>query len=84
MVDAVTATAVSIEADETIVSGDWAFTRGVFGATFQSKAGGPAVPQANKYILIWRRQADGSWRIARDIWNGSEPPPQAAAAPTAR
>lgn len=84
LVDAVTMTSVAIVSDETVVSGDWAFSRGVFRATMQPKGGGsPAAPVANKYILIWRRQADGSWKIARDIWNGSEPPP-AATAPTAR
>jgi uncharacterized protein (TIGR02246 family) len=30
--------------------------------------------ERGKYIEIWRRQADGSWKITRDIWNSSVAP----------
>jgi uncharacterized protein (TIGR02246 family) len=30
-----------------------------------------------KYIEVWRRQPDGSWLIADDIFNSSEPAPAA-------
>jgi ketosteroid isomerase-like protein len=30
-----------------------------------------------KYIEVWRRQTDGSWLIADDIFNSSEPAPAA-------
>jgi ketosteroid isomerase-like protein len=28
-----------------------------------------------KYVEIWRRQPDGSWLIAVEIWNSDNPPP---------
>jgi ketosteroid isomerase-like protein len=35
--------------------------------------------RSNKYLTIYRRQPDGSWKIYRDISNSNEPPPSAAA-----
>lgn len=29
-----------------------------------------------KNVWILKRQADGAWKIAADIWNDNEPPPQ--------
>ena len=34
---------------------------------------GPAADDG-KYIEIWKRQADGSWKIAYDIFNSDLPP----------
>jgi len=28
-----------------------------------------------KYITIYQHQSDGSWKIARDIWNSDQPLP---------
>src|SRR6185295_15838251 len=33
------------------------------------KRGGKTVHDEGKGVWIWRRQADGSWKIARAIWN---------------
>jgi len=38
----------------------------------------PGAPNdAGKFIEIWRRQGDGSWLIADDIFNSDNPPPPA-------
>ncbi|HEY3172636.1 MAG TPA: DUF4440 domain-containing protein [Thermoanaerobaculia bacterium] len=42
-------------------------------------AGKPETTQSAKYVVVWKKQKDGSWKIYRDIWNGME----AAAAATA-
>ncbi len=31
-----------------------------------------------KYVVVWKRQKDGSWKIIRDIWNGMAPAPAMA------
>jgi ketosteroid isomerase-like protein len=33
-----------------------------------------------KYVVVWKKQKDGSWKISRDIWN-SLPAPAPAATP---
>jgi uncharacterized protein (TIGR02246 family) len=59
----------SLEVDEVRVAGQWAFERGRYTITLVPKAGGPSMDEAGKYITIYQRQADGSWKMARDIWN---------------
>jgi ketosteroid isomerase-like protein len=46
-------------------------------------AGASMVMQNGKYLVILQKQTDGSWKIARDINNSSDPSPAPAAAPAA-
>ena len=52
--------------------GDLAFVRGAYTLTVVMPESGPMSDRGN-YIEIWQRQADGSWRIFRDIWNSDQP-----------
>ena len=70
-----------IDNEDAEVNGDLAFARGTYAASFAAKAGGDPVGVEGKYMTILRRQADGSWKIYRDIFN-SNVPPAPAAAPT--
>jgi ketosteroid isomerase-like protein/mannose-6-phosphate isomerase-like protein (cupin superfamily) len=45
-------------------SGEVGYTAG----TYQSG------PEKGKYITIWKKQADGSWKAAEDIFNADAPP----------
>ncbi|MEE9277686.1 MAG: DUF4440 domain-containing protein [Dehalococcoidia bacterium] len=36
---------------------------------------GDATQDIGKYVVIWKRQSDGSWMWAIDIFNSDNPPP---------
>jgi uncharacterized protein (TIGR02246 family) len=57
---------------EVVVLGDWAIERYTGEVTF-TPAGGEGAPVTFKGIHIYRRQADGSWLIAQDVWNMDTP-----------
>lgn len=66
------------------VAGDWAVDRYTGTLTVTPKAGGPAMTETIKGLHVMRKGADGTWRIAQDIWNADAPPPAPAPAPPAR
>jgi ketosteroid isomerase-like protein len=62
--------------------GDLAVTTGTFKASAPAgkDASGKAVPATNdegKFMQLLLKQADGSWKVARDIWNSDLPVPVA-------
>jgi uncharacterized protein (TIGR02246 family) len=61
--------------DDVIVSDDLAVERisGVW--TVTPKAGGDPVTERVKGVHIYRRQADGSWKMTHDLWNSDDPLP---------
>jgi ketosteroid isomerase-like protein len=72
---------LSWEPDGAVVS-----ARGDLGYTFGSNeislnnAAGVRTTTKGKYVTIWRKQADGSWKVVVDIAN-SDAPPTAVATP---
>lgn len=55
------------------VSGDLAVARYVGEVTFTPKAGGKPFTDHLKGIHVMKRQPDGSWKIAQDVWNSDAP-----------
>ena len=49
-------------------SGDLGYTLGTFELTVNDAEGNPVTRQG-KYATIWRKQADGSWKVEADIPN---------------
>ena len=48
--------------------GDLGFTAGTYEESFR-KPGGTRATTKGKYVCIWKRQTDGTWKAFRDIWN---------------
>lgn len=61
---------------EVEVAGDWAYIRAHWTWTLTPKSGGEAVKDTGNSIWILRRQPDGSWKIARGIYNSENPMPE--------
>ena len=61
---------VRVEIREVQDNGDWAFEVGSFTVT----APDGALLNAGKYIVVWKRQSDGAWKVHRDIFNWDTPP----------
>jgi uncharacterized protein (TIGR02246 family) len=49
-------------------TGDAAWETGKFLLTVQPE-GKEAVKQAGKYVVVWKKEKDGQYRLHRDIWN---------------
>ncbi len=58
-------------------AGEWAFARGTYTIKLTPKAGGESIEYSGKYMNISKRLAEGSWKIARHIWNSDKPLPGA-------
>lgn len=60
-------------------SGDIAYSLGTYDLTAPDESG-KTVADHGKYVAIWKKQRDGSWKVVTDIWNSdlrfpSSPPP---------
>ena len=51
---------MEIKPEEVVVTGDWAYSRGTF--TVNNAVDG-------KFLTVFRRQSDGTWRIYRDAFS---------------
>lgn len=65
------AAAVKITPIEIEVLGDWAFARSHVSGSVTPRAGGDPIVVDSKQLVLYRRQLDGSWKIARLIMNSN-------------
>jgi len=57
-------------------AGDIAYVYGTYSMVMTLPGVEESVPDRGKYIEIWRRQEDGSWKVALDIFNSDMPLPE--------
>ncbi|MCG6909984.1 MAG: SgcJ/EcaC family oxidoreductase [Deltaproteobacteria bacterium] len=62
-----------LSVEEVRVLGEWAFEQGTYTIGLNPKSGGPPMQDAGKYITVYQRKSGERWRMARDIWNSSNP-----------
>ncbi len=55
--------------------GDTAYEVGSYTMKLQPPTG--AMTDSGKYVVIWKRQRSGDWKLHVDIWNSNTPPPAA-------
>lgn len=77
---------IALAPRQTEVSGDWAFETGTGSITFTSKAASKKaasrraakktskpVELTSRYVVVLKKQADGSWKVHLDIGNSAAP-----------
>jgi uncharacterized protein (TIGR02246 family) len=70
---------INWKATKADVSGtaDLGYTMGVYQATMNDAAGKP-MASVGKYVTVWKKQADGQWKVVADCFNADGPPMPAA------
>lgn len=58
----------TMHTDNVVVSGDLAVENGTYKWTITPKGAKP-MADSGKYLTVWQQQADGGWKIIRDINN---------------
>ena len=57
------------EVDEVDVQGDLAFSRGRWQVRQTPRTGGDEEVRSGKWMVLYQRQTDGSWKMWRWMWN---------------
>ncbi|HEV8364781.1 MAG TPA: SgcJ/EcaC family oxidoreductase [Gemmatimonadaceae bacterium] len=70
--DTVNVTAREDITEEVIPAGDYVVEIGHYSMAGTTKKGNKPISTAGRYMVVWRKDADGVWRLYRDI--GSEAP----------
>ncbi len=58
---------------EFVVSGEWAFERYSYKSTDTNLESGEVTQDTGWGLVIYHRDADGKWRVARDAWGPDHP-----------
>ena len=56
-------------------SGDFGYSLGTYELSMNDPKGMP-IADRGKYLTVWKKQADGSWKVAADMFNSNLPAPQ--------
>lgn len=62
----------NIVQQEIVVAGWYGYIRGVYDYVF-TPTGGAAMSFKGKYLTVFKKQFDGTWRIYRDTFNSDSP-----------
>jgi uncharacterized protein (TIGR02246 family) len=73
MLTQATVTEFNAKTEDLAIGGDLAVETGSYEETARMRDG-KEMKDKGKYINVWKRQADGSWKIVRDIFNSDMAP----------
>lgn len=65
---------LSLHSENLDVSGDLAYDSGSFEENLTNIATGARINSRGSYIIIYKRQSNGSWLIVQHVWTGTPPP----------
>jgi uncharacterized protein (TIGR02246 family) len=63
----------SVDVVEIEAAGNWGFASGTFAITLRPKSGGEPIEDTGNWLTIVKREADGAWKIYRDMFNSEKP-----------
>ena len=72
MLSAMKLTAFALHTQDVITTGDYAIETGSYDMTIQPKTGKP-VQDVGKYLTVWKKQSDGSYKLIRDMFSSDAP-----------
>jgi ketosteroid isomerase-like protein len=55
-------------------SGNLAYDSGEFQETLTNISTGGKIESKGSYVIIYKREANGAWRIVQHVWTGTPPP----------
>ena len=67
-------TAFKVQTQDLIVSGEYAIETGTYDISSQVPKATKPMRDVGKYLVVWRKQPDGTYKIIRDIANSDLPP----------
>ena len=65
---------LTLQSQNLETSGDLAYDSGDFQETLTTIATGAKITTKGSYIIIFKRQPNGSWQIVQHVWTGTPPP----------
>jgi uncharacterized protein (TIGR02246 family) len=66
---------VKLTTIEIVGSDSSATVRGVYSMNLMPAGAPAAIADTGKFVELWRKQADGSWLMAWDMWSSDKAPP---------
>jgi len=73
---------VTFHTDNLMVSGDLAIETGTEKSMVTPPGGGKRIAHAGRYMTVWHRERDGTWKVVRDMDATTSPAPARTAGPT--
>ena len=74
MLVAMKPTTMKFQTQDLIVSGDYAIETGSYDVSSKPLQAAKPVHDVGKYLVVWKKQTDGSYKLLRDIGNSDLPP----------